>query len=188
MKVLPPKDATPPAEPARENEQPLSDWMVFLYSELRRLAHYYLERERPNHTLQATALVHEAYLRLAEQQGVQWQSRTQVIAIAAQMMRRILLDYSRGHESAKRGGTVNRIFIEEASLGSKTQPADVIVLDEALTRLAQVDAQNAHVVELRFFGGLSIEETAEVLEVSPATVKRNWNVAKAWLARDLRGK
>jgi RNA polymerase sigma factor (TIGR02999 family) len=188
MQMLPPKDVPPPAGHNPENEQPLSDWMIFLYSELRRLAQYYLEQERPNHTLQATALVHEAYLRLLEQRGVHWQSRTQVMGLAAQMMRRILLDYSRGHESAKRGGNVTRVFLEEASLISGERAADVIVLDEALTRLAEVDAQHARVVELRFFGGLSIEETAEVLEVSPATVKRNWNVAKAWLARDLRGK
>jgi RNA polymerase sigma factor (TIGR02999 family) len=188
MKMLPPKDGTAPSGSSSENEQALSDWMVFLYSELRRLACYYLEQERPNHTLQATALVHEAYLRLVEQRGARWQSRTQVIAIAAQMMRRILLDYSRSHQSAKRGGNVNRVFLEEASLVSKEQAADVIVLDESLSRLEQVDAQHARVVELRFFGGLSIDETAEVLEVSPATVKRNWNVAKAWLARDLRGK
>jgi RNA polymerase sigma factor (TIGR02999 family) len=186
--MLPPKDAPPPSGHRHEDDQPLSDWMVFLYSELRRLAHYYLDQERPNHTLQATALVHEAYLRLTQQREVRWQSRTQVIGLAAQMMRRILLDYSRGRESAKRGGNVNRVFIEEASLVSKEQAADVIVLDEALTRLAQVDSQHARVVELRFFGGLSIDETADVLEVSPATVKRNWNVAKAWLARDLRGK
>jgi RNA polymerase sigma factor (TIGR02999 family) len=187
MQMLPPKDGTAPSEQARQSEQALSDWMVFLYSELRRLAHYYLEQERPNHTLQATALVHEAYLRLADQQEVRWQSRTQVIGIAAQMMRRILLDYSRSRESAKRGGGVSRVFLEESSLISKERATDVIVLDEALTRLAEVDAQHARVVELRFFGGLSIEETAEVLDVSPATVKRNWNVAKAWLARDLRG-
>jgi RNA polymerase sigma-70 factor (ECF subfamily) len=188
MKMLPPKDGTAPSGPSSENEQALSDWMVFLYSELRRLARYYLEQERPNHTLQATALVHEAYLRLVEQRGVRWQSRTQVMSIAAQMMRRILLDYSRSHESVKRGGNVNRVFLEEASLVSKELAADVIVLDEALNRLAEVDSQHARVVELRFFGGLSIEETAEVLDVSPATVKRNWNVAKAWLARDLSGK
>jgi len=188
MQMLPPKDGTAPSEHAHENEQALSDWMAFLYSELRRLAQHYLEQERPNHTLQATALVHEAYLRLVEQHDVRWQSRTQVIAIAAQMMRRILLDYSRSHESAKRGGNVNRVFLEESSLVSKAQAADVIVLDEALTRLAEVDAQHARVVELRFFGGLSIDEAAEVLEVSPATVKRNWNVAKAWLARELRAK
>lgn len=186
MKVLPRNDA-PPGR-SSDNQQALSDWMVFLYSELRRLACYYLERERPNHTLQATALVHEAYLRLVEQRDVRWQSRTQVMGIAAQMMRRILLDYSRGHESAKRGGKVTRVFLEESSLVSKERATDVIALDDALSRLAQVDPQHARVVELRFFGGLSIEETAEVLEVSPATVKRIWNVAKAWLARELRGK
>ncbi len=186
--MLPPKDATTPSGRGPENEQPLSDWMVFLYSELRRLAQYYLEQERPNHTLQATALVHEAYLRLVGQRDVHWQSRSHVIGVAAQMMRRILLDYSRSHESAKRGGKAIHVFIEEASLVSKERAADVIVLDEALNRLALMDAQHARVVELRFFGGLSIEETAEVLEISPATVKRDWTVAKAWLARELRGK
>jgi RNA polymerase sigma-70 factor, ECF subfamily len=188
VKVLPPKDVTTTAEGTLQNEQALSEWMVFLYSELRRLARYYLVQERPNHTLQATALVHEAYLRLADQREVRWQSRTQVMAIAAQMMRRILVDYSRGHESAKRGGKVIHVFLEEASLASKDRATDVIVLDEALNRLALVDAQHARVVELRYFGGLGVEETAEVLEVSPATVKRNWTVAKAWLARELRGK
>jgi RNA polymerase sigma factor (TIGR02999 family) len=186
--MLQPKDVTATSGLTQADEHALSDWTVLLYSELRRLACHYLERERANHTLQATALVHEAYLRLVEQRGVRWQSKAQVIGIAAQMMRRILLDYSRSHESIKRGGQVNRVFLEEASLVSKERAADVIALDEALNRLAQVDAQDARVVELRFFGGLSIEETAEVLEVSPATVKRNWSAAKAWLARDLRGK
>jgi len=188
LEMLQPKDATATSGPNHEDERALSDWTVFLYSELRRLASYYLKQERANHTLQATALVHEAYLRLVEQRDVRWQSKAQVIGLAAQMMRRILLDYSRSHESAKRGGQVNRVFLEEASLVSQERTADVIALDEALNRLAQVDAQCARVVELRFFGGLGIEQAAEVLEVSPATVKRNWSVAKAWLARDLRGK
>jgi RNA polymerase sigma-70 factor, ECF subfamily len=183
-----PKDATAPAEPALANEQALADWMVSLYSELRRLACYYLKQERPNHTLQPTALVHEAYLRLAGQQEARWENRTQVMSIAAQMMRRILVDYSRSHESAKRGGKVNHVLLEEVSLPSAERATDVVVLDEALTRLAQLDAQHARIVELRYFGGLDIEETAEVLKISPATVKRNWNVAKAWLARELRGK
>jgi RNA polymerase sigma-70 factor (ECF subfamily) len=188
MLMSAPKPVTVPAGRTYENEQALSDWMVFLYSELRRLARHYVGRERANHTLQATALVHEAYLRLAEQHDVRWQSRAQVMGIAAQMMRRILLDYSREHDSAKRGGNVNRVVLEEESVASSGLAADVIALDEALNRLETVDPQHARVVELRFFGGLSIEETAEVLEVSPATVKRHWNVAKAWLARDLRGK
>jgi len=164
----------------------LSGWITALYSELRRLANYYLERERPNHTLQATALVHEAYLRLIEQRQVEWTSRTQVIGIAAQLMRRILLDYSRNHLALKRGGKSQRIYLQEASVIGRDRSADVIELDRALTRLAEVDEQGARVVELRFFGGLSIEETADVLAVSPATVKRNWSVAKAWLARELR--
>jgi len=188
MQMFPPKDGTAPSGRTHENEQALADWTVLLYAELRRLAHYYVGRERANHTLQATALVHEAYLRLVDQHEVRWQSRAQVMGIAAQMMRRILLDYSRGHESAKRGGNVIRVFPGEDSLASSERATDVIALDEALKRLEQVDTQHARVVELRFFGGLSIEETAEVLDVSPATVKRNWNVAKAWLARDLRGK
>lgn len=164
----------------------LEEWTSLLYSELRRLAAYYLQRERGNHTLQATALVHEAYLRLVEQRQVQWENRNQVVAIAAQQMRRVLLDYSRGHEAAKRGGNVTKVYVEETLLVSKSRPADVVALDEALTRLAELDPLQGQIVELRFFGGLSIEETAEVLKISPATVKRNWNVAKAWLARELR--
>jgi RNA polymerase sigma-70 factor (ECF subfamily) len=167
-------------------EQDLAEWMSFLYSELRRLASYYLQRERGNHTLQATALVHEAYLRLVDQRQVRWENRNQVMGIAAQLMRRVLLDYSRGHQAAKRGGEVNKVYLEEASLVSKTRPADVVAVDEALNKLAVLDPQQARLVELRFFGGLSIEETAGVLEISPATVKRNWSVAKAWLARELR--
>ena len=160
--------------------------MSVLYAELRRLASYYLQRERGNHTLQATALVHEAYLRLVDQRQVQWENRNQAMGIAAQVMRRVLLDYSRSHVAEKRGGKVNKVYLEEASIISKTRPADVVALDEALTRLAELDPEQARLVELRFFGGLSIEETAGVLETSPATVKRNWNVAKAWLARELR--
>lgn len=181
-----PKDAAEPPRSSAASEQALAEWMSFLYSELRRLASYYLQHERGNHTLQATALVHEAYLRLVDQKQVHWENRNQVLGIAAQLMRRVLLDYSRGHMAAKRGGDVNKVYLQEASIVSKTRPADVVALDEALTRLAEIDPQHARLVELRFFGGLSIEETAGVLQVSPATVKRNWSVAKAWLARELR--
>jgi len=181
----PSKDAPVSPDPGA-GEQALSDWMSVLYAELRRLASYYLQRERGNHTLQATALVHEAYLRLVDQRQVQWENRNQAMGIAAQVMRRVLLDYSRSHVAEKRGGKVNKVYLEEASIISKTRPADVVALDEALTRLAELDPEQARLVELRFFGGLSIEETAGVLETSPATVKRNWNVAKAWLARELR--
>jgi RNA polymerase sigma-70 factor (ECF subfamily) len=168
-----------------DRDSALAERTSVLYSELRRIAGYYLRQERRNHTLQATALVHEVYLRLVDQRGVRWENRNQFLGIAAQLMRRILLDYSRSHQAAKRGGNADRVFLQEAAVISKTRPADVVALDEALTRLAEIDSQQAHLVELRFFGGLSIEETAGVLEVSPATVKRNWIVAKAWLAREL---
>jgi len=181
-----PKDAAEVPANSGASDQALAEWMSCLYSELRRLASYYLQRERGNHTLQATALVHEAYLRLVDQRQIQWENRNHVMAIAAQLMRRILLDYSRGHEAAKRGGNINKVYLEEALIAAKTRPADVVALDDALTKLADLDPQQARLVELRFFGGLSIEETARVLEISPATVKRNWSVAKAWLARELR--
>lgn len=161
------------------------EWTASLYSEMRRLAGYYMQQERGNHTLQATALVHEAYLRLIDQHGVQWKNRNQFLGVAATVMRRVLLDYSRGYQAAKRGGNVEKVFLQEAAIASKTRPTDIVALDEALTKLGKVDPQQAHLVELRFFGGLSIEEAAGVLAVSPATVKRNWNVAKAWLAREL---
>jgi RNA polymerase sigma factor (TIGR02999 family) len=168
-----------------ESDPALIERTSALYSELRRIAGYYLRQERPNHTLQATALVHEVYLRLVDQRGVQWENRNQFLGIAAQLMRRILLDYSRSYQAAKRGGNAEKVFLEEAAIISKTRPADVVALDEALTRLAEIDTQQARLVELRFFGGLSVEETAGVMEVSPATVKRHWTVAKAWLAREL---
>jgi RNA polymerase sigma factor (TIGR02999 family) len=129
--------------------------------------------------------VHEAYLRLSDQHGIQWKNRGQFLGVAATVMRRVLLDYSRGYQAAKRGGGVEKVFLQEAAVASDTRPAELVALDEALTKLSKVDPEQAHLVELRFFGGLSIEETAEVLAVSPATVKRNWNVAKAWLAREL---
>jgi RNA polymerase sigma-70 factor, ECF subfamily len=181
-----PRDTRGVEGTAGKSEQALAEWMPLLYAELRRLASYYLRQERGNHTLQATALVHEAYLRLVDQREIHWKDRSQVMGIAAHLMRRVLIDYSRSHQAAKRGGDANRVFLEEATIVSKTRPADVVALDEALNRLAEIDPQQARLVELRFFGGLSIEETAGVLEVSPATVKRNWSVAKAWLARELR--
>jgi RNA polymerase sigma-70 factor (ECF subfamily) len=163
-----------------------SELVVQLYSELRRLASSYLRRERSDHTLQTTALVHEAYVRLAGQREVQWKNREQFMGVAAQLMRRILVDYSRSHDAKKRGKDFEKVFLEEAELVSKGKAADVIQLDEALTRLAEFDPQQARLVELRFFGGLSIEEAGEVLGVSRTTVKRNWNLSKAWLARELR--
>lgn len=184
--MLPPDELLAPSCRKSLNEEALAGWVTTLYTELRRLAAHYLDRERDNHTLQTTALVHEAYLRLVEQSEVQWESRSQVIGIAAQLMRRILLDYGRSRKSAKRGGNVRKIYLQEASLVSKDRSADVLAVDEALSRLEAVDPHYARLVELRFFGGLSVEETAGVLGISPATVKRHWNAAKAWLARELK--
>lgn len=171
--------------PGSEGDLALAERTSALYSELRRIAGYYLQQERRNHTLQATALVHEVYIRLVEQRGVRWENRNQFLGVAAQLMRRILLDYSRNHLAAKRGGNVEKVSFADAVMISKARPGDIVALDEALSRLAEIDAQKARLVELRFFGGLSIEEAAQVLEISPATVKRNWTVAKAWLAREL---
>jgi RNA polymerase sigma factor (TIGR02999 family) len=168
------------------NDKAVADLVVSLYSELRRLASSYLRRERSDHTLQTTALVHEAYLRLADQREVHWKNKEQFMGVAAQLMRHILVDYSRGHDAQKRGKGFEKVFLEEAAGVSKVKAADVIALDEALNRLAEFDPQQARLVEVRFFGGLSLEESAAVLGVSRTTVKRNWNVAKAWLARELR--
>jgi RNA polymerase sigma-70 factor, ECF subfamily len=167
-------------------DKALADLVVSLYSELRNLASSYLRRERSEHTLQTTALVHEAYLRLADQREIHWKNREQFLGVAAQLMRRILVDYSRGYGAKKRGGGFERVFLDVADDVSKEKAADVVALDEALTRLAEFDVQQAQLVELRFFGGLSNEEAAGVLRVSRSTVKRNWNLAKAWLARELR--
>ena len=168
------------------NDKAAAELVVLLYSELRRLASSYLRRERSDHTLQTTALVHEAYLRLSDQREVHWKNKEQFMGVAAQLMRRILVDYSRGHHAKKRGSEFEKVFLEEAEVVSKGKAPDVIALDEALTRLAKFDPQQAQLVELRFFGGLDLDEAAAVLGVSRTTVKRNWNLAKAWLARELR--
>ena len=166
-------------------DKSVTELVVPLYSELRRLASGYLKRERSDHTLQTTALVHEAYLRLANQKKVVWKNREQFMGVAAQLMRRILVDYSRGHGAQKRGGGLEKVFLEEAAIVSPGKASDVIALDEALTRLAEFDREQAQLVEMRFFGGLSLEEAAGALGVSRTTAKRNWNLSKAWLAREL---
>jgi RNA polymerase sigma factor (TIGR02999 family) len=153
--------------------------------ELRRLAGGYLKRERPNHTLQATALVNEAYIRLADQRHTDWKNRAQFFGIAASLMRRILVDYARKRGYAKRGGGAQQVTMDEAVLLAPDRGTELIALDEALERLATHDARMHRVVELRYFGGASVEETAEVLGVSPITVKRDWQVAKAWLHREM---
>jgi len=156
-----------------------------VYEELRRLAHRYMRRERPGHTLQTTAVVHEAYLRLIDQKHVQWQNRAHFYAIAAQMMRRILITHAQSHAYAKRGGGTLKVSLDEAAILSQTRAGELIALDEALKSLTAIDARRSQVVELRFFGGLSNEEIAEVLKISPNTVIRDWNVAKAWLYREM---
>lgn len=156
-----------------------------VYSELRALASRYLRGERPDHTLQPTALVHEAYLRLSQQHGVNWQDKGQLFGIAAQMMRRILVNHAEARNAKKRGGLVTRVTLDDSVSWGGDRELDIVALDEALTRLAELDARQARVVELRFFAGLSIDESAEVLGISPATVKREWSMAKAWLRSEL---
>src|SRR5205085_5328558 len=169
----------------------LEQLMPLVYSELRRLARNYLRRERQDHTLQPTALVNEAYLKLIDQKNAKWQNRTQFYGVAAQLMRRMLVDHARQHQAAKRGGSdQQRLSITSAGqLGAKqlaNEPAvDLLALHEALNELAEIDPQQSRIVELKFFGGLSIEETAEVLGVGHATVERDWKMARAWLRRKL---
>jgi RNA polymerase sigma-70 factor (ECF subfamily) len=159
--------------------------LPLVYDELRRVAARYLRRERPNHTLQPTALVHESYLRLVDQRAVHWQNRAHFFAIAAQAMRRILIDEARCHRRSKRGGGERHLSLGEVEPASQARSVDLLALDQALGRLAVRDARQARVVELRYFGGLTIEEAAEVIGISEATVRREWTMAKAWLRREL---
>ncbi|HEV8186204.1 MAG TPA: sigma-70 family RNA polymerase sigma factor [Pyrinomonadaceae bacterium] len=170
-----------------KDKESLDKLMPAVYDELHRQAARYLRREQPGHTLQTTALIHEAYVRLVDQHNVQWQNRAHFFGVAAQMMRRILVDHARTKKRAKRGGSDIRISLNDATVAVKGQDLDVIEVDEALTRLAKIDEQQSRVVELRFFSGLTVEETAEVMGISPATVKREWSMAKAWLHRELSG-
>ncbi len=156
-----------------------------VYEELHRTARRYMAREQPDHTLQTTALINEVYLRLIDLTNVQWQDRVHFFALCASMMRRILIDFARARNYQKRGGDARRITFDEALFVSHEPPADIVALDEALTHLASVDRRKSQVVELRFFGGLSVEETAAVLKVSDETVKRDWKMAKLWLLREL---
>lgn len=159
--------------------------MPLVYEELRRVARRYIGRERAGHTLQTTALVNEAYLRLIDASQVEWQSRAHFFAISAQLMRRILVDYARSHNYVKRGGEAHHVPLEDAAVFSAEQAPDLVALDDALNSLAAMDQRKSRVVELRFFGGLSVDETAEVLKVSPRTVMSDWSLAKAWLLREL---
>lgn len=156
-----------------------------VYDELRRLAASYMRRERQDHTLQSTALVNEAYLKLVDQKNVVWQNRAHFFGIAAQMIRRILVDHARAHKAEKRGGGAGVLSLDEAIGVPEKRDVEVLALNDALTRLTEMDPQQGRIVELRFFTGLSIEETAEVVGVSPATVKREWAAARAWLFREI---
>jgi RNA polymerase sigma factor (TIGR02999 family) len=163
----------------------LDQLMPLIYAELHRMAHQHLGAERPGHSLQTTALVNEAYLRLVGQKDLHWQNRAHFFAVAAQLMRHILVDYARARYNAKRGGGVVKVTLEEAAEVSTERSAEMVALDDALNNLATFDQRKSRMVELRFFGGLSIEETAEVLQVSPGTVMREWTLAKAWLQREI---
>jgi RNA polymerase sigma factor (TIGR02999 family) len=166
----------------REGDKAALDRLTpLVYDELRRIAHRYVQREREGHTLQTTALVNEAYLRLAGQQKVAWQNRAHFFAVTAQVMRHILIDHARRRRYAKHGGETQQVSIEDASVMTEQRAADLIALDEALVELAKLDPRKSRVVELRYFGGLSLEETAEVVNVSLMTVRRDWRAAKAWL-------
>ena len=162
--------------------------MSAVYGDLHRRAAVYLRRERPGHTLDPAGLVHEAYLRLLEQEGVGWQNRAHFFASVSETMRHVLVDHARRRGAKKRGGDRTRVTLEDSLIGAEGRGVDLLALDEALTELARHGSQQARIVVLRFFGGLSIEETAEALDISPATVKRDWNLAKAWLHRRMKPK
>ena len=168
------------------DQQALEKLTPLVYAELHRLASRYLRRERPDHTLQSTALVNEAYLKLAGQHSVRWQNRAHFFGIAAQLIRRILVDYARTRLADKRGSDAPKLSLDDVLESTAARDLDLVALDDALDDLAKIDARQSRVVELRFFAGLSVEETAEVMQMSPATVKREWTAAKAWLFRELR--
>jgi len=181
------EDVTVVLEQMRNGDKNAADKLLpLVYDEFRALARHYLAQERANHTLQPTALVHEAYMKLVDQTRVDWQGRSHFFAVAAQAMRRILVDHARSRQRDKRGGGRARVILDEAVALSPQKDEDVLALDEALERLAALDPRQAKVVELRFFGGLSVEEVAEALGVSKRTVEGDWTFARAWLSRELR--
>jgi RNA polymerase sigma-70 factor, ECF subfamily len=159
----------------------LEDLIPLIYPELRRLARKYMQRENPAHTLQTSALINEAYVRLVNQQGVEWQNRSHFFAVAAQAMRHILIDHARKHQVARRGGGLLRVSLDETAVASQERASEFLALDEALTQLALVDPRKSQIVEMRFFGGLTVDEVAQVMKLSPITIKREWRAAKVWL-------
>ena len=166
---------------AQGDQRALEELVPLVQPELRRLAHRYMSQERPGHTLQTTALVNEAYVRLVDQSKIQWHDRAHFFGFAAHIMRHILVDYARRQGRAKRGGDARHTNLDEGAVISREGNPDILALDDALKRLAALDARQSQIVDLRYFGGLTIEETAEVLKVSPMTVRRDWRLAKAWL-------
>ena len=167
------------------NQAALERLTPLVYDELHRLAHQHMSRERSSHTLQTSALVNEVYLRLVDQRSVHWENRSHFLSIASRLMRRILVDHARAHQYAKRGGGATRLSLDEAVLVAHERAQELVALDEALTSLAAIDQRKCQVVEMRFFGGMSVEETAGALGVSEITVKRDWSTAKAWLQREI---
>ena len=167
------------------NQQALAELLPIIYDELRRLAHHHLKNERPEHTLQSSALVHEAYCRLVGQDLPEWKSRAHFFAIAAQLMRQILVDYARRRRASKRGSGVCMLTLDDAVALPHRKDVDVVALDDALNTLAEVDPRQSRVVELRFFAGLSLEETSKVMGIATATVQRDWTAARAWLHREI---
>ncbi len=177
-----PKDVTELLEAMSTGKEGALDALIpVVHAEMRRQAARYLRRERQNHTLQPTALVNEAFLKLVEQRNVRWQNRAHFFGIAAQAMRRVLIDHARAQRRIKRGGPNQQVTLDDAMIREESRSIDVLALDQAMQRLAVIDERQARIVELRYFGGLSVEETAEVVGVSPATIKREWSMAKAWL-------
>ena len=168
------------------DQEALNKLIPLVYDELHKLASRYLRRERRDHTLQTTAVVHEAYLKLVNQRDANFENRLHFFAVAAQIMRRILVDYARRHHASKRGGDLYKLSLDEALVTSEEKGADLLALDEALERLAAIDPRQSRVVELRIFAGLTLEETAQALNISPSTVRREWSMAKAWLHRQIK--
>ena len=167
------------------NQAALQQLLPLVYDELHRLASSYMRRERPDHTLQTTALVHEAYLRLVDQDNARWQTRAHFFAAAAQVMRHILVDHARGHRRAKRGGGIPEVPLDDAVVLSEERSDELLAVNDALIKLTGIDPRKSQVFELRYFGGMTVDEASEVLKVSPATVAREWRMAKAWLRREM---
>lgn len=187
VKTLPEGDVSTLLRSWSDGDQSALDKLApIVYDKLRRLAGAYLSRERPDHSLQATALVNEAYLRLVDYKRMRWENRAHFFAVSAQLMRRILVDHARRH-NLKRGGGIQHLVLDETAVVGGSRGEDLVVLDDAMQALARIDPRKAQVVELRFFGGLSVKETAEVLKVSAVTVMRDWSTARAWLYREMGG-